>query len=403
MIGVKRNSKGKTMKLWEKGTKLNGQIENFTVGEDFHLDQKLVIYDCLASIAHVKMLGKIGILTKKEAQELESALHNIIELDKKGEFKILKEQEDCHTAIENYLVKNLGDVGKKIHTARSRNDQILTALRLYYKDKLSNCLGMIEKLIQTINAFLERYGDIKFPGYTHTRKAMPSSIGMWGTSFIDSMKDNLKVINITLEIIDQSPSGTGAGYGVPLKIDRKYIAELLGFNKIQNNPIYTQNSRGKFESSILHALTLIIFDLNKIASDLILFSLPEFGYFELPEEFCTGSSIMPHKKNPDVLELVRSKYHVLVSYEFQIKNISSNLISGYHRDIQLTKEPTMRGLESAEECISIMSLIFSKLKVNKENCHKALTKEVYATEKIYELVKKGIPFREAYKRISQEF
>lgn len=162
MIGVKRNSKGKTMKLWEKGTKLNGQIENFTVGEDFHLDQKLVIYDCLASIAHVKMLGKIGILTKKEAQELESALHNIIELDKKGEFKILKEQEDCHTSIENYLVKNLGDVGKKIHTARSRNDQILTALRLYYKDKLSNCLGMIEKLIQTINAFLERYGDIKF-------------------------------------------------------------------------------------------------------------------------------------------------------------------------------------------------------------------------------------------------
>ena len=395
--------KVKTMKLWEKGTKLNQQVENFTVGEDYILDQKLVKYDCLASIAHAKMLGKIGVLNEQEVQKLEQELNNIIELDKNGEFKILKEQEDCHTAIENYLVENLGDLGKKIHTARSRNDQVLTALRLYYKDKLDNCIILIKELIQSMAEFVNKYGDIKFPGYTHTRKAMPSSIALWGNSFIDSMKDNLKVINLSLEIIDQSPLGTGAGYGVPLKIDRNYAAELLGFQKIQDNPIYVQNSRGKFESTMLHTLTLIMFDLNKMASDLIWFSLPEFGYFELPEEFCTGSSIMPQKKNPDVLELVRSKYHVLVSYEFQIKNTSGNLISGYHRDIQLTKEPTMKGLEITEACLNIMSFVFAKLKVNKENCHKALTEEIYATEKVFELVEKGIPFREAYKIISQKY
>jgi len=391
------------MKLWEKGTKLNQQIENFTVGDDYILDQKLVRYDCLASIVHAKMLGKLGILNEQEVSKLEQELNNIIELDKKGEFKILNEQEDCHTAIENFLVKNLGDLGKKIHTARSRNDQVLATLRLYYKDRLRNCIKLIEKLTHSISVFVKKYSDIKFPGYTHTRKAMPSSIGLWGNSFIDAMNDNLKVIQLTLEIIDQSPLGTGAGYGVPIKIDRKYTAELLGFKKVQDNPIYTQNSRGKFESTMLHAMTLIMFDLNKIVSDLILFSLPEFGYFELPHEFCTGSSIMPQKKNPDVLELIRSKYHVLVSYEFQVKNISSNLISGYHRDIQLTKEPTMRGLEITEDCLSIMSLIFTKLKVNKENCHKALTAEIYATEQVYKLVEKVIPFREAYKIISKKY
>ena len=391
------------MKLWEKGTKLSQQIESFTVGDDYILDQKLIKYDCLASIAHAKMLGKIGILNVPEVQRLEQELNNIIELDHKGEFEILKEQEDCHTAIENFLVNNLGDLGKKIHTARSRNDQVLTALRLYYKDKLGDCKKLINELIQTITEFVNQNGDINFPGYTHTRKAMPSSIGLWGNSFIDAMQDNLKVIELTAEIIDQSPLGTGAGYGIPLKIDRNYTAELLGFKKVQKNPIYTQNSRGKFESSILHVLTLIMFDLNKIASDLILFSLQEFGYFELPEEFCTGSSIMPQKKNPDILELVRSKYNVVVSYEFQVKNIISNLISGYHRDIQLTKEPTMKGLEITEECLAIMNLIFTKLKVNKENCLKALTEEIYATEQVYKLVEKGIPFREAYKMISQKY
>lgn len=390
------------MKLWEKGYKLNKQIEDFTIGKDYILDQKLVRYDCLASIAHVKMLGKAGILKKNEVQKLVRELNHIILLNKKGKFRILKEQEDCHTAIENHLTKKLGELGKKIHTARSRNDQVLTVLRLYYRDELVSCKKLINELIETMEKLVRKYGKTKLPGYTHTRKAMPSSIAMWGNSFVDSMKDNLKMIDFTLQLIDQSPLGTGAGYGLPIKIDREYIAKLLGFKKLQKNPIYTQNSRGKFESTILHVLTQIMFDLNKIASDLIVFSMPELGYFELSKEICTGSSIMPQKKNPDVLEILRANYYIIISYEFQIKNIIGNLLSGYNRDLQLTKEPTTKGLEITKTSLSIMSLVFKNLRVNKEKCSKALTEDIYKTEKVYKLVKKGVPFREAYKIISKE-
>ncbi len=403
MTGAKGENKSVAMKLWEKEYRLNKQVEDFTVGDDYILDQKLIKYDVLASIAHAKMLGKIGILRKDEVQKLVIELNNIIQMDKQDKFRILKEQEDCHTAIENHLTKELGDLGKKIHTARSRNDQVLTALRLYYKEELNVCKRLINGLVKAIEKFIGKYGEIEFPGYTHTRKAMPSSISMWGSAFIDSMQDNLKGVNFVLELIDQSPLGTGAGYGIPLEIDRGYTAKLLGFRKPQENPIYTQNSRGKFESTILHTLTQIMFDLNKIATDLILFSMPELGYFELPKEFCTGSSIMPQKKNPDVLELLRAKYHIVVSYEIQIKNIISTLISGYNRDIQLTKEPTMKGLEVTKQSLSVMALIFANLKVNKENCSRALTEDIYATERVYELVKGDRPFREAYKIISEEY
>ena len=389
------------MKLWGKGYKLNKKIEDFTVGNDYLLDQKLVKFDCLASIAHAKMLGKIKILNIAEVRKLTKTLKEITELDKKGKFIIKKTDEDCHTAIENYLIKKLGKLGEKIHTGRSRNDQVSGALRLYYKEKLNECKELIKEFAGTIRKFIKKYGNIKLPGYTHSRKAMPSSIELWGRSFIDSMEDNLKLLYAAFEIINQSPLGSGAGYGLPIKIDKKYIAQILKFKKVQNNSLYVQNSRGKFESTILHVLTLIMLDLNKIASDLIVFSMPEFGYFELPKEFCTGSSIMPQKKNPDILELIRTEYHVVVSYEFQIKNIISNLLSGYNRDLQLTKEPTMKGLDTIKESLSIMSLIFENLKVNGENCRKALSKDVYATERVYKLVKRGTTFREAYRKISK--
>ncbi len=391
------------MKLWEKEYKLDRQIEDFTVSNDYILDRKLIKYDCIASIAHAKMLEKTGILKKGEAKDIIKELNNIISLEKKGRFKIQKEQEDCHTAIEAHLTKTLGDAGKKIHTARSRNDQVLVALRLYYKDELNGCKDNVGNLIRAISKFRKKYGTTKLPGYTHTRKAMPSSISLWSDSFVDSMKDNIKLIDFTLDLIDQSPLGTAAGYGIPLDIDREYTAKLLGFKKVQQNPIYAQASRGKFESTILHSLTQIMFDLNKIASDLIIFSMPEFGYFELPQELCTGSSIMPQKKNPDVLELVRAKYHVVLSYEFQVKSMAANLISGYNHDIQLTKEPTMKGFDITEDCVSIMAHVFEKLEVNGGRCKSALTEELYATEKVYDLVKKGIPFRDAYKAISKEY
>ncbi len=388
-------------KLWDKGYDLNKTIESYTVGNDPILDKQLVYYDCVASIAHAKMLGEINLLTETEVQDLIRELNHIIDLDKKGEFPITQEQEDCHTAIEMFLIFALGDVGKKIHAARSRNDQVLTALRLYYKDEIENVVHNIKSLTNTISNFTSKYGKIHFPGYTHMQKAMPSSFGLWGSAFSDSMNDNLLLLDTVKIIIDQSPLGTAAGYGIPLNIDREFTAKELEFSSVQSNPIYTQYSRGKFEITILHILSQIMLDLNKIASDLILFSMSEFGYVELPDEFCTGSSIMPQKKNPDVLELLRAKYHVVSSYEFQVSRLTSDLISGYNRDIQLTKEPVMNGFSTTLDSLEITTLLFQNLVVNKVKCKSALDDEIFATEKVYKLVKKGMPFRDAYMQIAK--
>jgi len=385
------------MKLWEKNYKLDENIEKFTVGNDYILDQKLVKYDCLASIAHAKMLHKINILTKKESEDMQKELENIIKLDKKGLFQIEQEDEDCHTAIENYLTEKLGDTGKKIHTARSRNDQVITALRLYYKDEIKEIIALVDNLIQTISTFEDKYGDIEIPGYTHMRKAMPSSFALWCDAFIESMYDNLEFINFIYKYIDKSPLGTGAGYGLPIQIDRESTADLLDFNKLQKKPLYVQNSRGKFESLIMEGLSQIMIDINKISSDVILFSMSEFGFLELSSKICTGSSIMPHKKNPDALELLRANYHKVISFQFQIKNIIANLISGYHRDFQLTKEPIINGFKITKESLNMMKFVIENLKVNPEKCKKAMTKEMFSTQEMYKLVEKGIPFRDAYK------
>lgn len=391
------------MKLWEKKYQLNKQIESYTVGNDYLLDQKLVKYDCKASIAHVKMLKKIGILTKDECDKIIMVLHEIIRIDNNGSFIIEPYDEDCHTAIENYLVNKLGDIGKKIHTARSRNDQVLTAIRLFYKDEIKCLINFVDSLVKTLNSFKGKYGNIELPGYTHMNKAMPSSVGLWCEAFIESMIDNKKLLQVIFQLIDQSPLGTGAGYGLPIKIDRKMTSEILDFSKVQKNPIYVQNSRGKFESSILHGLNQIMIDLNKMSTDILLFSMSEFGYMIMPLELCTGSSIMPHKKNPDVLELIRANYHKTISLEFQIKSIISNLPSGYNRDIQLTKEPVIKGFEVTKDSLKVMKIVLKQLKVDTENCKKAMTEELYATNKVYNLANEGIPFRDAYQKIAKNF
>jgi argininosuccinate lyase len=395
--------KGIGMKLWEKGYRMDKEAEDYMVGNGYILDQALVKYDCRASIAHAEMLGKIGILSSAEVKALVKVLNEIIKLDSKGKFIIEKQQEDSHTAIENYLTEKLGSTGKKIHTARSRNDQVQAALRLYYKDELKKTKELTKKLVLSLKAFSGKYGSIEIPGYTHMRKAMPSSIRLWSAAFIEALEDDLKLLGLAYELVDQSPLGTGAGYGLPIAVDRAYVAKKLNFSKIQGNPIYVQNSRGKFESTRVHALSQIMFDLNKMAQDLILFSMPEFGYFMIPKEFTTGSSIMPQKKNPDVLELVRANYHVVNSYEFRIKEIAGNLISGYNADFSLTKEPVMQGFSISEKSISIMSHLVKKLKVDKERCAEAMSDELYATEKAYKLVKQGKPFRDAYKTVSKEY
>ena len=386
------------VKIWDKGFEVDKRVEEFTVGNDFLIDMKLINYDCKASIIHAKMLRKIGVLSKTELKKIINALNEIIN---SNDLTIKINDEDCHTAIENYLIKKIGDAGKKIHTARSRNDQVLTALRLYYLDNIKNCDLLQKEWIKSLKKFKNKFGTINFPGYTHFRKAMPSSINMWSEAFIESSIDNSKLLKVSKNIINKSPLGTAAGYGVPMNIDREFTAKEMGFDSNQN-PIYAQISRGKFEKLLIHSLVQIMYDINKISSDLILFSMDELGYFEIPEKFCTGSSIMPQKNNPDVLELLRAKYNNVRSYESEVLNITSNLPSGFHRDFQLTKEPTMKAIETTLDCIKMITMLINELVVNEKRCDEALSEEIYATEKAYKLVETGVPFRSAYKILAME-
>jgi argininosuccinate lyase len=390
------------MTIWDNNCKVDKNILKFTVGNDYILDKYLVKYDCIASIAHAKMLEKMGYITEKECKELTNELKNIIQLDKKGKFKIKLEDEDCHSAIEKHLTEKLGKTGKKIHFARSRNDQVLTALRLFYKEKIKEINGLIDNFESELNNFKKKYGKIKLAGYTHTRKAMPSSIELYINCFIDSMKDNKVQLKNCLKLINQLPLGTGASYGLPIKIDRNFLKEELAFSKIQKNALYVQNSRGKFENSILHSFSQIMFDLNKLSTDIILFSTDEFGYIDLPDTFCLGSSIMPQKKNPDVFELIRAKYHQIISYEFQIKSLIANLPSGYNRDLQLTKGPMIKSILLTIESLKIYSYIFKCITVNKKKCKDSLTNELYATKEAYQLSLKNIAFRDAYSTIKNK-
>jgi argininosuccinate lyase len=392
------------MKLWKKGYNLHKEIEKFTVGTDHIIDLKLVKYDCIASIAHAKMLNKIDIISKQELEMLIKGLNDIIELNSKDNFKINLEDEDCHTAIENYLVKNFGEVGKKIHTGRSRNDQVLTAIRLYEKEELNNIKELLNELKGSLKIKIDKKGDIKIPGYTHMQKAMPNDIKTWLGCFFDAIIDNIKIIENCANIIDQSPLGSGAGFGIPLlKIDKNMTSDLMGFQKVMENSIYVQMSRGKFEAMILSSISQIMFDLNKLSTDLIMFNMPEFGFVELPEEFCTGSSIMPQKKNPDVLELIRANYSIILGEEFKIKSLISNLMSGYNRDLQLTKKPLFDSIDLVKDNIKIMSLVILNLKINKEKCESAMSKELFATEEAYKLVQKGYSFRDAYQKIARSY
>ncbi len=382
------------MKLWKKDYDVNKEIEKYTVGNDYLIDKNLLKYDVIGSIAHASMLKKIGILTNKEFVKLKKELKDIL---KNKDFKIKQSDEDVHTAIENYLTKKLGNLGKKIHTARSRNDQSNLDIRLYTKEKLLEISESLLKLAKTLLNFSEKNKKIPMPGYTHTQKAMPSSAGLWSGAFLESLLDDLILLKTAFKLNNQCPLGSAASYGVSLNIDRKYTSDLLGFEKLQNNVLYAQNSRGKIESIVLSALTQIMIDLGKMSSDLVFFST--LGYFELPNEFCTGSSIMPQKKNQDVLELVRAKVSVVEACLFEVNGVIKNLISGYNRDFQLTKEPLIKGIEITKDTIKIIDLVMKGLNVNKDKCIKAFTPEIFATDKALELVKKGMPFRNAYKEV----
>ena len=391
------------MKLWQKNYTLNKEIASFTVGNDFFLDQKLLKYDIKVNLAHAKMLNSIDILTKEELAKISKTLQQLNNLAKKGKFKIKKEQEDVHTAVEEFLTKKIGKIGKKIHTAKSRNDQVMTDILLYCKDELNIIKKLITKVIQEINHFSKKYNKIPMPGYTHMQKAMPYSVSKWILSFKEMLEDDLNSIDFALSLIDKNPLGSAAGYGLPIKINKELTTKELRFKQTHKHALYVQNSRGKYEMVIMSAINQSMLTINKLATDLLLFTTSEFNFFSLPDEFCTGSSIMPQKKNYDVLELVKGKTVTIQSKIVEISLLYSNLPSGYNRDLQLTKKPLMESIEISKSIINIITLVLKNLKPNKKTLEKSMTKELYATEKALNLTKKGIPFRDAYKKITKSF
>jgi argininosuccinate lyase len=362
---------------------------------------RLLPHDIEASKAHTAALLKAKIIKQSEYRKLIKGLNEILALHKKGKFTILQSDEDCHTAIENYLVSKLGDLGKKIHTCRSRNDQVLVATRLYTRKKLKQVSFELVKLEKVFLQMAKKYEFLPLPGYTHTRRAMPSSIGHWAASYLEELINDHKLLESAYWLNDQNPLGAAAGFGINIGIDRNLTTRLLGFKRLQLNSLYCVNSRGPTESYILSVLTKIMMTLGRLANEMIWFTTPEYNFFHLPVEFTTGSSIMPQKRNPDVFEIIRGNVRVIVALQTQVKDISTNLISGYNRDTQLTKEPLIKGLGIARRSLEVASLVMSKIKPNRQVLMKSLSSEFFAVHEANRLVKKGVPFRDAYQQVKE--
>jgi len=391
-------------KLWQKSNtvSLHPVIEQFNAGDDIIYDQELIPYDVQGSIAYAKMLTRHGILTNEELEILTKGLSEIIDLYKKGEFNLTLEDEDCHTKIENYLTEKYGDVGKKIHTARSRNDQILVTMRLYMKERLNemkkHALSLAETLIETA----KKYEFVPMPGYTHMQKAMPTTVGTWYGAFAESLLDDINFLSAINDlIVDQNPLGSGAGYGSPFDFDRDKLSEDLGFKRTQKNVIYCQNSRGKIEGLVLEACSQLMLTLNKMATDWLLYTTQEFKFFKIEDEVATGSSIMPQKKNLDVAELIRGRTSTVISCRNEMNMNILNKPSGYHRDGQEIKRPLFLGLRYTEISIKAAEIVVKRLVPNEKALLGDMSPDMFAAHKAFELVKKGLSFRDAYVEIGQ--
>jgi len=389
-------------KLWQtKSTKLHPLVEKYTVGSDYILDMRLLPFDIEASKAHAQALVKAKIITAAEYRKVARVLNEVLKLHREGKFEIKIADEDCHTAIENYLVGKLGDLGKKVHTGRSRNDQVLVATRLYTRKKLKQISAEIIKLQKVFLAMAKKYEFVPLPGYTHTRRAMPSSVGHWASAYLEELINDHKLLETAYWLNDQNPLGAAAGFGVNLPLDRNLTTKLLKFQRVQQNSLYCVNSRGTTESYILSVLTKAIMTLGRLATEMIWFTTPEFNFFDLPWQYTTGSSIMPQKRNPDVFEIVRGNVNVIVALQTQVKDISSRLISGYNRDTQLTKEPLIKGLGIARRSFEVVSLVMSDIKPKKDVLMKSLAPEFFAVHEANRLVKEGMPFRDAYAYVKE--
>ncbi len=386
-------------KLWEKTVQLDHDVERYTVGRDREMDMYLARYDVLGSLAHITMLETIGLLTADELHTLTAELRRIYAEIEAGRFEIEDGIEDVHSQVELMLTRRLGDVGKKIHSGRSRNDQVLVDLRLFIRSELEDVVHHITALFKTLVAQSERYKHVLMPGYTHLQVAMPSSFGLWFGAYAESLADDLVVLRAAYEVNDRNPLGSAAGYGSSFPLDRELTTRLLGFASVDYNVVYAQMGRGKTERIVAQAIANVAATLSKLAFDACMFNSQNFGFIKLPDEFTTGSSIMPHKKNPDVFELTRARCNRLQALPYQITMITSNLPVGYFRDLQLIKEEFLPEFDEIKAIVSMVNAMVGQIKVNEHILDDPRYDLMFSVEEVNRLTRGGMPFRDAYKKV----
>ncbi len=387
------------MKLWQKDKSSLKEVETFTVGNDREMDMYLAPFDILGSLAHIEMLESVGLLSKEELTQLREGLKEIYGLIQKGEFKLQNDVEDIHSQVEMLLTKSLGDVGKKIHAARSRNDQVLVDIKLFLRSELENLVQSILPLFDLLQLQSEKYKNDLLPGYTHLQLAMPSSFGLWFGAYAESFIDDMVTIKAAYDVVNKNPLGSAAGYGSSFPINRTLTTKLLGFADLNYNVVYAQMGRGKAERITATALANVADTLCKLSMDATLFLNQNFSFISFPTELTTGSSIMPHKKNPDVFELIRSHCNRIKALPNEITLMTTNLPSGYHRDLQLLKEHLFPAFKTLKDCIEMTGLMISNIEVKKDILSDEKYKYLYSVEEVNKLVNNGVPFRDAYKKI----
>jgi argininosuccinate lyase len=391
------------MKIWQKkGTKVRDSIDRFTVGDDRYWDLRLAPYDIKASKAHAKMLGKVGLLTNSEVNQLLEGLDALMEQVESGTFSISDDFEDVHSKIEFELTQKYGDVGKKIHTARSRNDQVLVAMQLYLKDEITAIKQSSKELFDLYLSLAEKHQNDMLPGYTHLQIAMPSSFGLWFSAYAETLADDLLLLNAAHKMCDQNPLGSAAGYGSSFPIDRYDTTNTLGFETMKFNAVAAQMSRGKLEKNVGQAIGCLAATLSRFSMDVCLYMSQNFDFISFPEDITTGSSIMPHKKNPDVFELIRGKCNQLQALPNELSMMATNLPSGYHREMQLFKGPIMQAIEDIKDCLSMTTYSIKVVKVKRDILNDDKYAHVFSVDALHELIQKGVPFRDAYVQVGEK-
>lgn len=390
------------MKLWDKGYDIDGFTESFTIGKDRELDVMLAGVDVIGSLAHLKMLHAVGLVNEEEYESLHRALVDVHGMVERGEFVIEEGIEDVHSQIELLLVRKCGDAGKKIHTGRSRNDQVLLDLKLFAREAIFETLEYVERLFGLLIRRAEEDKDVLIPGYTHLQVAMPSSFGLWFSAYAESLADDLLALKAAYDMVNTNPLGSGAGYGSSIALNRQMTTDLLGFAGLAYNVVYAQMQRGKMEKNVLFGLAAVATTLGRLAADVCLFACGNFGFVLLPDKYTTGSSIMPHKKNPDIFELIRAKCNHLQSLPMQMAMICTNLTSGYFRDMQLTKELFLPAFRELNDSLFMAHLVLQEMEVKQDVLRDPRYAYIFSVEDVNERVMAGIPFREAYREIGMQ-